>query len=151
MTTEAAPPRPRSTVHIRVNYADVDRMGVLHHSVYLKYLERAREEYLRRREGAYAALEDAGMLIVVVEANLRYRRPARYDDVLAVTLEMGELRAASIRIAYEVRRVGDGELIAEGTTKHALVTRDGRILRITAEVRAMLERDEVVARTGEVA
>lgn len=148
--TEPIAAKPRSTVHIRVNYADVDRMGLLHHSVYLKYLERSREEYIRRRNGAYAALEDAGVLIVVVEANLKYKRPARFDDVLAVTLELYEIGAASMRIAYEVRRVGEDDPIATATTRHALMTREGRVLRLTDEIRAMLTRDEAVKREGEL-
>ena len=148
--TEPAAAKPRSTVHIRVNYADVDRMGLLHHSVYLKYLERSREEYIRRRNGAYAALEDAGVLIVVVEANLKYKRPARFDDVLAVTLELYEVGAASMRIAYEVRRLGEDDPIATATTRHALMTREGRVLRLTDEIRAMLTRDEAVRRDGEL-
>lgn len=148
--TEPTAAKPRSTVHIRVNYADVDRMGLLHHSVYLKYLERSREEYIRRRDGAYAAMEDAGVLIVVVEANLKYKRPARFDDVLAVTLELYEVGAASIRIAYEVRRLGEADPIATATTRHALMTREGRVLRLTDEIRAMLTRDEVVKREGEL-
>jgi len=148
--TETTAAKPRSTVHIRVNYADVDRMGLLHHSVYLKYLERSREEYIRRRNGAYAALEDAGVLIVVVEANLKYKRPARFDDVLAVTLELYEVGAASMRIAYEVRRLGEDDPIATATTRHALMTREGRVLRLTDEIRAMLTRDEAVKRDGEL-
>lgn len=142
--------KPRSTVHIRVNYADVDRMGLLHHSVYLKYMERTREEFIRRRNGAYAAMEDAGVLIVVVEANLKYKRPARFDDVLAITLELYEVGAASLRIAYEVRRVGEDDPIATATTRHALVSREGRALRLTEEIRALLARDEVVSRHGEL-
>ncbi len=150
MSTNPEANHPRSTVHIRVNYADVDRMGLLHHSVYLKYLERSREEFIRRRGGAYAALEDAGVLIVVVEAALRYRRPARFDDVLAVTLELTDIGAASIRIGYELRKVGEDELVATATTKHALMNREGKLLRVTPEVRAMLTGDEVVSRDGEI-
>lgn len=145
-----APDNPRSTVHIRVNYADVDRMGLLHHSVYLKYLERSREEFIRRRGGAYAALEDSGVLIVVVEAALRYRRPARFDDVLAIGLELTDVGAASIRIAYELRRAGEDELVATATTKHALMSREGKLLRVTPEIRAMLTREETIARSGEI-
>ncbi len=137
-------------MYVRVNYADVDRMGLLHHTVYLKYLERSREEFIRRRGGDYAALEDSGVLVVVVEANLRYRRPARFDDVLAVRLEVTEIGAASMRIAYEIRREGEDEPLATATTRHALVSRDGRVLRMTPEVRDLMTRPEVVDRRGEV-
>lgn len=150
LMTTPAENNPRSTVHIRVNYADVDRMGLLHHSVYLKYLERTREEFIRRRGGAYAALEDSGVLIVVVEAALRYRRPARFDDVLTIAAELTDIGAASIRIAYELRRAGEDELVATATTKHALMSREGKLLRVTPEIRAMLTRDETLSRDGEI-
>ena len=97
-----------------------------------------------------AAMEDAGMLIVVVEANLKYKRPARFDDVLAVSLELYEVGAASMRIAYEIRRVGEEEPIATAMTRHALVSREGRVLRLTEEIRSLLARDEAVSRVGEL-
>jgi acyl-CoA thioester hydrolase len=125
-------------------------MGLLHHSVYLKYMERCREEFIRRRRGAYAAMEDAGVLIVVVEASLKYKRPARFDDVLAITLELYEVGAASMRIAYEMRRLGDDDPIATATTRHALMSREGRVLRLTEEIRELLTRDEAITRHGEL-
>lgn len=141
---------PRSVVHIRVNYSDVDRMGLLHHAAYLRYFERCREEFARRRGASYATMEDAGWLIVVVDVALRYRQPARFDEVLAIDVALDELRHASLRFGYHVRRVADGALVATGTTRHAFVDREGRIRRIDEGLHAMFVRDELVSRRGEV-
>ena len=78
-----APPVPSSVVYLRVNYSDVDRMGLLHHAAYLRYFERCREEFSRRRGASYAEMEDNGWLIVVVDATVKYRMPARFDEVPA--------------------------------------------------------------------
>lgn len=150
MTTTEASSHPHSEVHIRVNYADVDRMGLLHHAAYLRYFERSREEFARRRGASYGRLEDAGWLMVVVEAELRYRAPARFDEVLAVQLSLTQLRHASLRFEYRVRRVGDHALIAEASTRHAFVDREGRIRRIDDDLRSWLERPEETHRRGEV-
>lgn len=141
---------PKSVVHIRVNYSDVDRMALLHHAAYVRYFERCREEFARRRGVSYAAMEDAGWLIVVVDVAARYRLPARYDDVLAIEVALEALGHASIRFAYTVRRVGDDALIATGTSRHAFVDREGRIRRLDDALYAMFRRDEQVARRGEV-
>lgn len=150
MTTADGAAHPRSEVHIRVNYADVDRMGLLHHAAYLRYFERSREEFARRRGASYGALEDAGWLIVVVDADLRYRAPARFDEVLSVQVTLSQLRHASLRFDYVVRRVGDHGLVAEGSTRHAFVDREGRIRRIEDPLRAWLLRAEETHRRGEV-
>lgn len=141
---------PRSEVHIRVNYSDVDRMGLLHHAAYLRYFERCREEFARRRGASYAEMEDAGWLIVVVDASVRYRQPARFDEVLAIEVSLDELRHASLRFGYHVRRVNDGALVATGTTRHAFVDREGRLRRIGADLHEMFAQAERVSRRGEV-
>ncbi|MEZ4390472.1 MAG: thioesterase family protein [Polyangiales bacterium] len=139
-----------SVVCIRVNYSDVDRMGLLHHAAYLRYFERCREEFSRRRGGDYGAMEDAGWLIVVVDVAVKYRLPARYDDVLALEVRLVSAGHASIRFDYEVRREGDGALLATASTRHAFVDREGRVRRLDAELVEMFQRPEQITRRGEV-
>ena len=71
-------------IQIRVRYAETDRMGLLHHANYLVYFEQARTELLRSRGVAYKDLEDQGYFLVIVRAEVRYRSPAHYDDLLTV-------------------------------------------------------------------
>ena len=87
-----------------------------------------------RAADRYAEVEEAGWLLVVVEAHCRYRRPARYDDVLVIRTRLRSLRAATLSFGYEVVRRADGELLADGYTVHAAVDRTGRPRRIPDEI-----------------
>jgi len=145
-----SPKRARSVVRMRVHYVEVDRMGFLHHSNHLRYFERGREEFCRRRAAAYRELEDAGVLVVVVDANLQYKTPLKYEDVVDVELVLAEVKHASLTFEYAVRRVSDGALAATGRTRHAFVSREGRVLRPPAHVLELLQGEETLQRTGEL-
>jgi len=121
-------------LELRVRYAETDQMGVAHHASYLVWFEAARTEFIRARGRSYAEVEEAGWLLVVVEAYCRYRRPARYDDVLVVRTRLRSLRAATLSFGYEVVRRADGELLADGYTVHAAVDRTGRPRRIPDDI-----------------
>jgi acyl-CoA thioester hydrolase len=109
---------------IRVRYAETDRMGLLHHANYLVYFEQARTELLRTLGLSYRDLEDQGYLLVITKVEVRYRRPARYDDVLTVRTTVEKTTGVRIDHRYEVLR--DGELVAEGSSTLACVDREGR-------------------------
>jgi acyl-CoA thioester hydrolase len=69
---------------VRVNYSETDQMGVAYHARYLVWLDVARTEHLRRAGASYAELEARGLRLVVSEAAIRYRRPARFDDLVRI-------------------------------------------------------------------
>ena len=112
-------------ITIRVRYAETDRMGLLHHANYLVYFEQGRTELLRSLGLAYKDLEDQGYLLVITRAEVRYRSPARYDDLL--TLRTTVERTTAVRIDHRYELVRDGTLIAEGSTTLACVDREGRV------------------------
>src|SRR5437868_3166335 len=114
----------RGETTIRVRYAETDRMGLLHHANYLVYFEQARTELLRSFGLSYRDLEDKGYLLVITKAELCYKRPAFYDDLLTVRTTVARTTAVRIDHAYEVWR--DGTLLAEGSTTLACVDREGR-------------------------
>jgi acyl-CoA thioester hydrolase len=134
---------------MRVTYAEVDRMGLLHHSNQLRWFERGREEFCRRRAAAYREMEDAGLLVVVVDLAVQYKSPLRYEDVADLTVNLVDVRHASLAFEYELRRA-DGELATTGRTRHAFVTREGRVTRVSPEVADLLRADESIHRRGEV-
>ncbi len=103
-------------------------MGFLHHSRYLVYFEMGRIEMLRASGGCYRQMEEEGILIVVAKAECRYRKPARYDDVLTIRTIVDRITSAKIEHRYEVLR--DGERLAEGRTTLAVIDREGRIRRV---------------------
>ena len=109
---------------IRVRYAETDRMGLLHHANYLVYFEQARTELLRTLGVTYKDLEDQGYLLVLTKVEVRYKRPAHYDDLLTIRTFVEKTTAVRIDHRYEV--VLGGELLAEGSSTLACVDRTGR-------------------------
>jgi len=112
-------------IQVRVRYAETDRMGLLHHANYLVYFEQARTELLRQSGRTYKDVEDAGFYLVLVKVEVRYRQPARYDDLLTVRTTV--TRASSVRIEHKYEVFRDGQLLAEGTSTLACVDRDGKL------------------------
>jgi acyl-CoA thioester hydrolase len=111
-------------ITIRVRYAETDRMGLLHHANYLVYFEQARTELLRSHGLSYKDLEDQGYLLVLTKIEVRYRWPARYDDLLTVKTTV--MRTTTVRIDHRYEVFCQGRLLAEGTSTLACIDRDGR-------------------------
>ena len=109
---------------IRVRYAETDRMGLLHHANYLVYFEQARTELLRSQGYSYRDLEDRGYLLVLTRLQVRYRLPARYDEILTVRTTIVRTTHYKIEHKYEVLR--EGQLLTEGETTLACIDREGQ-------------------------
>ena len=123
-------------MELRVIYGDTDQMGVVYYANYLRFFEAARNEFIRAKGLRYRDLEaEHGLRLPVTEASVRYKLPARYDDLLTVEIALGEARRASARFDYRVLR--GAELLATGHTVHACVGVDGRVRRLPA---GLLER-----------
>jgi acyl-CoA thioester hydrolase len=110
-----------SVTKIRVRYADTDQMKRAYYGNYFSYFEEGRSELLRRLGLPYPEIEAMGYYLPVAEAQAKYLKPARYDDLLAITAIMEEMPQVRIVIRYEVRLDGSPELLAEGYTVHSFV------------------------------
>ena len=106
-----------TSAKIRVRYQETDCMKVVYYGNYLTYFEVGRVEFLRQ-QGLPMSEVDQKVHLPVVEATVRYVRPARLDDLLDVRCWISERRRASFRFAYEIRNEA-GELVATGFTLHA--------------------------------
>lgn len=121
---------------IRVIFGDTDQMGVVYYANYLRFFESARAAYWRALGRSYKDLEAWGVAMPVVEAHCDYKRPSYYEDLLIVETRVSELRAASLRFAYRVKR--GAELLAEGYTRHAIIDGKGKPLRIPPQMLSMI-------------
>lgn len=123
---------PQTSIELRVRYSECDPQNVAHHGAFVPWLEMARIELLRTLGVTYHELESRGVCFVVTGLSIRYRRPARNDDVL--TVHVREERRTRVRIdhAYEIRRgaPGSDELLADATTTIACVDRAGKPMAI---------------------
>src|SRR5690606_19189955 len=87
------PTRPSTSIDLRVRYAETDQMGVVYHANYLVWCEVARTDLIRRFYLPYSELERRGVLLAVSEASLRYRAPARYEDLIRVYATVTSVRS----------------------------------------------------------
>lgn len=117
----------------RIYYEDTDHGGVVYYANYLKYMERARTEFMRCFGIELDRLQhDEGVLFAVTEAHVHYRRPARFNDALHVVSSLEYARGA--RLAFKQRVVRGDEMLVEGTIHLACIDIDGHPRRIPHEV-----------------
>ena len=120
------------TVEIRVRYSETDAMGFLHHSNYLSYFEVGRTELFRAQGGNYRRMEELGLYFVVAKIEVRYRRPARYDDQLSLKTEISRVTPAKLEHHYCLMR--ENEVLAEADSIIACVNRVGEVQRIPEDL-----------------
>lgn len=114
------------TTEVRVRYADTDAMGVVYHANYLVWFEVGRGELMRDWGIPYAGFEDRGIMVPVVDGQLKWRYPAKYDDLLQVETRVEGLTPARVTFAYRITKVEDGTLCCEGSTTHGFLGPNGR-------------------------
>ena len=115
-------------------------MGIVHHANYLAYLEAGRVDWLHRRGVSYESWARRGIHLPVVEARVRYRKAARFDEVLTVETTCLEVTRITVRFVYRVLR--GAELLADGETLLACVGHDLAPRRIPLDVVEILQSAE---------
>ena len=110
------------TMEYHVPYADTDQMGVVYYGNYLTLFERARNELMRACGYTYRECEAEGWMLPVIHAELDYKSPAKYDDLLEVTAYVQEAKGVRLEIACEVRRKGEAQILVKGFTRHCFVS-----------------------------
>lgn len=138
----------------RVRYQETDGMGIVYHANYLTWFEIGRTEMIRSLGLEYRSLEERGLLLPVLEAEAKYRNPARYDNLIAVYTRIESLSSVRLEFAYEIRRISaadsetgggianesfsqveipQGELLATGFTRHAWMSKEWKPIRLNRE------------------
>ena len=138
---------PPNIHQVRVRYAETDQMGIVYYANYLVWFELGRVELLRSLGMAYSQLEtEHECILPVVEANCRYRAPARYDDEILIETRPSLLRSSVVKFSYRILRKPDNgeepKLLAEGETVHVVcddqLNRKPLPERYAAALRAMM-------------
>ena len=128
---------PSSVSHVRVRYAETDKMGVVYYANYFVWFEVARADLLRSLGWSYREMELAGISLPVIEAHCEYQRGARYDDELEVKAEGRMVSPVRMEFLYQVVDRGDAKLAASGVTVHAAVGANGRPCRLPDRIRSV--------------
>ena len=110
---------------IRVEYHHTDQMGIVHHSNYVKFFEVARTEWLRQAGLTYAEMERRGVMMPIVDVQIKYRQPAYYDELIKVKAIVEEMPMARMTFKYEIRGEDD-RVIASGLTTLGFIDKTTR-------------------------
>ena len=132
-----------SRMSLTVRFCETDLMGIVHHANYLVYFEAGRVDWLHRRGVSYDAWVKQGVHLPVVEARLRYRKAARFDEELLVVTTCREIRRATVTFAYVIERPADGLRICEGETMLACVGHDLAPKRFPEAIATVLQSAEI--------
>ena len=127
-----------SEVDLRVNYSETDQMSVVYHARYLVWCDVARTEHLRRAGMTYADLEKQGYRLVVGEARIRYRQPAKYDDLIRVRCWVRDLASRRITFGYAIEHAESGRLLATAETSLMVLDHAFKWSRLPADVAARM-------------
>lgn len=112
---------------LKVRYVECDAMQRAHHSSYLIWFEESRIELLNHLNLPYEQLESSGYFIPVIEASIRYIKPAHFNDQMNIHIELKEKPKARFSFNYTLKR--KDEILAEGTTKHAFINDKNSVIR----------------------
>ncbi|HXC25901.1 MAG TPA: thioesterase family protein [Gemmatimonadaceae bacterium] len=128
----------RHVSELRVRYVETDQMGVAHHTNYLVWCEVGRTDFIGQLGMSYAQVEEQGIMLAVVEAHLKYKRSARYDDQVRVTTTVAEVRSRFVMFTYDIS-LANGTHLASASTALVAVGPDGKSTVIPTTLRQALE------------
>ena len=118
-----------SLYHHKVQYYETDKMGIVHHSNYIRWMEEARIDFLEQVGWPFEKLEAMGILSPVMYVQCRYRASAVFPDEIAVETWIEQFHGVRLKIGYEMRKA-DGTLVCQAGSEHCFTDREGHILRM---------------------
>jgi acyl-CoA thioester hydrolase len=121
-------------MQVRIYYEDTDCGGVVYYANYLKYFERARTAYLEERGLSVAGLLQEGTQFMVVHAEVDYRSPGRYGDILEIETSVTQSGRAAVTFAHVVRVRGSRQVVVEGSATLVTTTLDGKVKRLAPQL-----------------
>ncbi|MDD7794320.1 acyl-CoA thioesterase [Clostridium sp. 'White wine YQ'] len=119
-----------SETKIVVRYAETDQMGIVHHSNYYIWFEQGRTDYIKGCNMSYSDMEERGILMPLAESSCKYIQGAKYEDELIIKSWVSHLSPVKVVFNYSVIREKDQKEISKGSTVHAFVNKDLRIMNI---------------------
>lgn len=102
-------------IELRVRYGETDQMGVVYHGNYAQYFEVGRVEWLRRFGVSYKQMEEDGIMLPVISLSVKFKKSARYDDIIKVKTQLIKMPSATIEFDYEITNEKN-EILALGNT-----------------------------------
>ena len=104
-----------------VKYYETDKMGITHHSNYIRWMEEARVDFFKKIGFSYVELEDEGIISPVVGVKCQYKLPTKFDEEISIKVIVKEFRGVKLYFEYEMKKEETGEIVCVGETKHCFV------------------------------
>ena len=117
----------------RVQYYETDRMGIAHHSNFVRWMEEARVDFLAEIGFPYDAMEARGVISPVRAVRCQYRKSCTFGDTVFIEVSVKDYNGVVLTVAYDMRGA-DGELLCVAESEHVFLNREGRILRVAREL-----------------
>lgn len=112
----------------KVNYHETDKMGVTHHSNYIKFMEEARIHFLEEIGFGYSKLESLGLMSPVLSVECEYKKYTTFDDEIKIHVSFDEFSGARFAVRYEMTNNKTGDLVLTGKTTHCFVDKSGKLV-----------------------
>lgn len=128
-----------------VQYYETDKMGITHHSNYIRWMEEARIDFLDQIGWNYARLEREGIISPVVGVECRYKRPTTFDDQVEIEVRVEELRGVKLIIGYTMTDRASGAVVLEGKTTHCFTDANGKVIRLARQFPELARALEALA------
>lgn len=118
----------------KINYYETDRMGVVHHSNYIRFLEEARCQMLDDNQIPYSAFEEQGVMIPVLSVNCNYKQHVTFDDIIEIQPFVTDFNGVRLTMGYQVTNQKTGDLVLTGETKHCFTDMNLKPIRLQKQI-----------------
>ncbi len=122
----------------KIQYYETDKMGITHHSNYIRFMEEARTDFLEQMGWPYDKLEESGVASPVISLECKYKSPSTYADELTIEVSVEQIKGARLCIAYKMTG-RDGETVCEAKSEHCFVNSAGRPIRLQRDCPELYE------------
>ena len=122
----------------KVQYYETDKMGITHHSNYIRWMEEARVDFLARIGWEYAKLEEMGLVSPVLNVTCDFRKTTTFSDEISIEVSVSEFRGVKLFLSYEMKNDKD-EIVCTAQSSHAFLDKDGRPARVKQDFPELFE------------
>lgn len=123
----------------RANYYETDKMGIIHHSNYIRWFEEARLRYMEEMGWPFTKVEEMGIIIPVLSVDCQYKSMVHFDDIVDIYTRITKFSGVRLAIAYRVLDEETGELRCTGETTHCFLNKDYKPIRLKREYPELYE------------
>ena len=117
----------------KVQYYETDKMGITHHSNYIRWMEEARVNWLEKIGWSFEKLENLGMLSPVVEIKCKYMNSTKFNDLVEIKVILKEYNGVKLIVKYEMINLKTRKIVLKGESTHCFITKQGKIISIKKE------------------